>query len=686
MTSSASKSPRPEVGACPPDKIFTRLLEGTLSDAELNGLQAHGDGCPACGRTLSELARTMAPGQGDWLGERFQLLEPLGIGGMGVVYTAFDTKLQRKVAVKRLRELATAGSADKRRARFLREAQLLASLSHPNVLTVHDVGGADPELYVVMELVDGWPMSRWISEAAPRPDWRRILDLYLQVGRGLSAAHQLGVVHRDVKPENILVARSGRVLIGDFGLAGLAEAAGETADPAAPAPELTQTGAVLGTPAYMAPEQHEGKPADALSDQFSFCVSLYESMHGRRPFPGQTAAEIAAAVRFGAPPPGGDGVPREVDRVIARGLAATPARRHPSMDALLAALARAGERRPVNPVLVAGAIGVVLATTATAAIVGTGTHRPMPPGTVLGVTSGPARESAVGAAKPAREIAPTLGHEATGGASETGGPRNRRDAERMKAAAQAHARALAWARRHPGIDARLLLDLADGAHADRNGVACLDSLNRIPVDAWPPTLSDRALRRRATCEMLRGNCEKGRRLLGSIDGGNGGRATLLANCPVASLPAVDERIAAVSAQADEARYAGNKAARRQELKVSLLRQTAAPQIQACFRDRNASRACGRRLTALARAYQVLAESFLVAHDCVDGAALDVMHSQVVFQSFGPDGGDPALRCRSERVFAAYGSCAETGEAAERRCLARVQAAKRDGTAVMPDVR
>ena len=138
MTSSASKSPRPEAAPCPPDKMFTRLLEGTLTDVELTAVQAHGDGCPACGRTLSELARTMTPGQGDWLGERFQLLEPLGIGGMGVVYTAFDTKLQRKVAVKRLRELAAAGSADRRRARFLREAQLLASLSHPNVLTVHD--------------------------------------------------------------------------------------------------------------------------------------------------------------------------------------------------------------------------------------------------------------------------------------------------------------------------------------------------------------------------------------------------------------------------------------------------------------------------------------------------------------------------------------------------------------------
>ena len=289
----------------------------------------------------------MTPGQGDWLGERYQLLEPLGIGGMGVVYTAFDTKLQRKVAVKRLRELAAAASAERRRARFLREAQLLASLSHPNVLTVHDVGGVDPELYVVMELVDGWPMSRWISEAEPRPDWRRILDLYEQVGRGLSAAHQLGVVHRDVKPENILVARSGRVLIGDFGLAGLAEAGGVTAGsgrrPDRADADRDRAGHARVHGARAARRQAGGH---AVRSVFVLRVAVRVAARAAAVPGADRGRDRGGGARR---PPGRRAATASRARSIASSRAAWPSiprQRHPSMDALLGALAGAREPRP----------------------------------------------------------------------------------------------------------------------------------------------------------------------------------------------------------------------------------------------------------------------------------------------------------------------------------------------------
>src|SRR5262245_9394344 len=344
---------------CPSDEIFTRLVEGLLPEEETRALEAHCDGCLTCARLLAELARSISPsggaGGGGLLGDRYRLLEPLGAGGMGVVYAAFDTKLSRKVAVKRLRETGLGRPAEKRRGRFLREAQLLASLSHPNVLTVHDVGGADRELYVVMELVDGAPVSRWLTEK--RPGWRTIIDVFLQAGRGLVAAHQLGIVHRDIKPDNILVANSGRVLVGDFGLAGLAGNLTPGADPSPRSPSsLTQTGAVLGTPAYMSPEQHDGKPGDALSDQFSFAVSLYESLHGRRPFAGRSASEIAAATRSRPLAPGGDGVPRAVDRVLSTALDPDAGRRFASMEDLLRALERVRHHRPVIALVAAAAV------------------------------------------------------------------------------------------------------------------------------------------------------------------------------------------------------------------------------------------------------------------------------------------------------------------------------------------
>jgi serine/threonine protein kinase len=634
--------------ACPSDEIFTRLVAGALTDAEVRALEAHCDGCAACARALAELARAITPDRGDGLGERYRLLEPLAAGAMSVVYTAVDSKLRRKVAIKRLRDAGAGAATDRRRARFLREAQLLASLSHPNVLTVHDVGERDREIYVVMELVDGWSMSRWIAESAPRPTWPAIVDQYLQAGRGLAAAHQLGVVHRDVKPENILVGRGGRVLIGDFGLAALMGGVGAPSDGASGPVSLTQTGTVLGTPAYMAPELQSGNRGDALSDQFSFCVSLFESLHGRRPFVGQSAAEIAAAARAARLPLGADGVPRAVDRVLAKGLCADPAARFRSMTELLAALGRARDRPAPRPALVAVGLGLVVAAGWLAL-----PHRRAPP---VAVAPAPA------AARPAFAVPPV---------SPAVPPVSPPIARTAKPASHARHRAAV----DPKLDHALILYLADRAHAARDGAACLAALHGVPGDAWPEALADRAQRRRAACEMLRGNCRRGLRLLEPIDGADAARAAMLASCPVAALSMTEDRILAVTAQADDARYAGNSPARRRELARDLTRQTDSPAIQACLRERPGARVCGRRLTRLARAYQVLAESFLAAGDCQEGARLDVMQSEVRFQTLAPGEGDPALRCRAARIFDAYESCADAGEKAERRCLARAEAAQ-----------
>jgi serine/threonine protein kinase len=675
------------LGECPTDQVFSRLIEGTLDAERLSALQAHCDVCATCGRTMAELARTLSPDRGDWLGGRYRLLEPLGAGGMGVVYTGFDNKLQRKVAVKRLREPTGPTSTEqlareRRRARVLREAQLLASLSHPNVVTVHDVGGLEGELYVVMELVDGFPMSRWISEARPRPGWREIVDLYLQAGRGLAAAHALGVVHRDVKPENILVARSGRVSIGDFGLAGLAGApAAPDAAPRVPT-GLTETGVQLGTPAYMAPELQDDGQADARSDQFSFCTSLWESLHGRRPFAGETAAAIAAAVRRGQLPLGADGVPRAVDRVLARGLAADPARRHASMTALAAELALACERG-------AGHGRAVLAVGVVALAVGLGvavlrSTLPAPPARAV--------EAPVSVAAPASTPEPVVVPAPM--MSELSDrdvvvppppvpkpalPRpTRRASSSRRLAVALPSHGLPAIRLAAETDPRLLLFLADSAQAERDGATCLAALDRIAANAWPAALAARVTHRRATCEMLIGSCERGRRLLEPLEGEEGARGALLANCPPASLATIEDKLLAVAEQADEARYAGNEPARRRELRQVLLRETGSPEIQVCLRNLASARACSRRLTILARAYQVVAESFLAAGDCAEGALLDVMQSQVKFRSLEPEDSDPALGCRAQRTADVYRSCAPAAQQAEKRCVARVQAARGEG--------
>ncbi len=310
---------------------------------------------------------------------RYMLLERIGVGGLGVVFAAYDPSLDRKVAIKLLQDRALVGEGEQlARERLAREAQAIAKLAHPNVVAVYDVGsyelprpleGTPPRgVFVVMEYVDGDDIDRWVA-ARPRP-WRAVLDVYLQAGRGLEAAHHAGLVHRDFKPGNVIVGRDRRARVLDFGLArahrgstpvpGTITQIRGAMDPPERSPlvpPITEVGRVIGTPAYMAPEQHAGRPADARSDQFAFCVALWEGLLRQRPFAGNRVAVLAGAKREGlllAAPPGTK-VPRALLRVIARGLAADPAARWPDMGALLAALKAVPRRRRA---LRWGALGV----------------------------------------------------------------------------------------------------------------------------------------------------------------------------------------------------------------------------------------------------------------------------------------------------------------------------------------
>ncbi|PRP95188.1 serine/threonine-protein kinase [Enhygromyxa salina] len=273
---------------------------------------------------------------------RFTIVRKLGSGGMGVVYVAYDETLDRKVAVKLLRSASPTPEA---RARLEREAQAMARLTHPNVVAVHEVGSHVEQVFVAMEFVEGSDLRGWLA-AEPR-DWRAIAAVYCQAGEGLSAAHEAGIVHRDFKPDNALVGKDGRVRVADFGLAhgfegpsaklpvgGLEDSQGRLSL------SLTRTGALMGTPAYMAPEQYAGKRTDARGDQFSFCVALWEALYRQRPFSGESLVALSTAVCDGEidEPPVDSEVPPWLQTILRRGLASDPDARWPSMRELLDAL------------------------------------------------------------------------------------------------------------------------------------------------------------------------------------------------------------------------------------------------------------------------------------------------------------------------------------------------------------
>ena len=290
---------------------------------------------------------------------RYELEEKLGEGGMGVVWRARDPALDRPLAVKVMRT-----ASPEMHARLLAEGRALARLSHPHVVQIYEVDDRDGEVSLVMEYIHGQTLRAW---ARGRP-WQAVVRVCVEAGEGLAAAHACGLAHRDFKPDNVLVDSSGRAKVLDFGLARRLDdptppQPGRAADPDAPA-DLTRTGALVGTPAYMAPEQARGRPGGAAADQFSFCVSVYELLYGVRPFAG-AGRQLRDDREHGrrTPPPLATAVPPRVLGVLLRGLDPDPSRRWPNMPALLHALthdpshARARRRRLGALLLAAAALG-----------------------------------------------------------------------------------------------------------------------------------------------------------------------------------------------------------------------------------------------------------------------------------------------------------------------------------------
>ncbi|NMO19511.1 tetratricopeptide repeat protein [Pyxidicoccus fallax] len=307
------------------------------------------------GNTQEDTSRVGAiasPPPGRVLAERYTVLDVLGHGGFGLVISAYDVRLNRRVALKLLRPVWSLESDDADQVRLLREAQAMARLNHPNVVHVYDSGRLEDEsVFIAMEYVEGRTLLQWLRQQ-PRP-WREVLRAFLEAGRGLAAAHDAGLVHRDFKPENVLVGEDGRVRVTDFGLAQAAHGSGtDDAPEAAPLPRtwtepLTESGKVVGTPRYMAPEQLQGRAVDARTDLYGFCVALYEGLYGVRPFAGDTFGAIldARVAERVIPPPPDSEVPAWVARAVLRGLKADPLQRPASMRELLLELEDDPEQR-----------------------------------------------------------------------------------------------------------------------------------------------------------------------------------------------------------------------------------------------------------------------------------------------------------------------------------------------------
>ncbi len=381
---------------CLDDNDVSEFVSGTLAASALTKIEGHLAGCRDCRALVAAMAadaaadsnvetvphEKLSPSQvthlptknytvGDKVG-RYLVLSTLGTGGMGVVFSAYDPQLDRKVALKLLRAGLQIPTKDAQK-RLRREAQAIAQLSHPNVVAVYDVGTEDDDLYIAMEFVEGDTLTTWLKKY-PRT-WREIVDVFLQAGKGLVAAHGTGLLHRDFKPDNVLVGGDGRVRVTDFGLARSMMVDPESGRGPTPvlastlSSSLTATGTVLGTPRYMPPEQLTGPDIDARADQFSFCVALYEALYGQHPLPGATSVSMHEKGDKALPPPDGTKIPASIARAVLRGLERDRVKRWPTMALLMSELV------PPPPVSVkryvfAAVASIALAGVGTAAVVG----------------------------------------------------------------------------------------------------------------------------------------------------------------------------------------------------------------------------------------------------------------------------------------------------------------------------
>ena len=352
-------------GGCPDENEIVAFADGALPAQRRDAIAAHIDGCDEC-RTLAaeavddeDVARPPKKlVRGDAVG-RFVVIDRVGAGGLGEVFLAYDPELDRRIAIKLLR--AATAVHEELHARLVREARAMAKLAHPNVVHVYDVGRQDGRVFIAMEYVEGPTLRTWVDDAAR--GWTEVRDLFVQAGEGLQAAHDRGIVHRDFKPSNVLIGEEGRARVVDFGLAAAPEGESRPAELKSSAgadEDLTLTGTILGTPAYMAPEQHRAGTVDARADQFAFCVALFEALYGVRPFGGKDlaslehaklSAEIQEARRRDRPPPW-------LRKVVMRGLSPEPEDRYASMTDLLLDLTADQRRRRTARTVLGIALGV----------------------------------------------------------------------------------------------------------------------------------------------------------------------------------------------------------------------------------------------------------------------------------------------------------------------------------------